>query len=87
MVLEPCQNIYFYLFILGTVQTEEGQRAGDRGSEAGSVLTGWKQPSEGLELRKPQDDELKSDAQPAEPPRCPNMSECLKQTNNILRHQ
>ena len=68
-VLRPAPCIWFsnVLFIFKRAQVKEGQREGDRGSEAGSG-TDSSGPDVGLELmnHKP-----RSDTQLTEPPRCP----------------
>ena len=38
--------IFIYLFIFGRAQAGEEQKEGDRGSEAGSVLTDWQQQAQ-----------------------------------------
>ena len=56
-LIKPPTLIFFYCFIFERVQVGEGHREGDRGSEAGSVLTAASL-MQGLELTNPGDPDL-----------------------------
>ena len=66
--------MFIYIWERERVQAEQGQREGDKGSNVGSALTAARLMRGSNSQTKRSWPELKSDDQPAEPPKCPYFS-------------